>query len=96
MTDVTSTYCTFRRTLPGIMTTVTCTAAVNNGDTFTMTLKDYGWSKILCVDGYIQTTADSVVVAEAPTTSVTTGVLTVTVGGSTGTKQRVFHVWGLE
>ena len=38
---------------------------------------------------------DSVVITEAPTRAVSSGVLTVTVGGSTDDKKRVFIIWGI-
>lgn len=70
-------------------------ATVDDGDTLTVTLTDYGINNLLGVDGYIHTTTDSVVVAEAPETSVTTGTLTITVGGSTDNKKRAFRILGV-
>lgn len=68
---------------------------VDDGDTFTVTLADYGIKKFLAILGFIHTTSGSVVVQEQPTTSVTTGVLTVTVGGSTDNKERVYEITGI-
>jgi hypothetical protein len=68
---------------------------VDDGDTFTVTLANYGMTKILGISGWIHTTSGSVVVSEAPTTSVTSGVLTVTVGGSTDNKERVYEIIGI-
>jgi len=65
-------------------------ATVDDGDTFTFTLSKAGATTIIGVEGWIATTSGSVVVAEAPTTSVTTGTLTVTVGGSTDNKERFY------
>ena len=67
---------------------------VDDGDTFTVTLANYGFKKFLGIVGFIQTTSGSVVVQEQPTTSVTSGVLTVTVGGSTDNKERVYFIYG--
>ena len=69
-------------------------ATVDDGDTLDVTLSNYGISTLLAVDGYIHTTANSVLVAEAPTTSVTSGVLTITVGGSTDNKKRTYIITG--
>jgi hypothetical protein len=65
-------------------------ATVDDGDTFTFTLANAGATAIVGVAGFIATTSGSVVEAEAPTTSVTSGVLTVTVGGSTDNKERFY------
>jgi len=70
-------------------------ATVDDADTLTVTLADYGIDAVLGVDGYIHTTTDSVIVAESPTTAVSTGVLTITVGGSTDNKKRAFRVLGV-
>lgn len=93
MGDVTAN-CTFEIT-SGIGHTykevkVFAAATVDDGDTFTYTLADAGATAIVGVEGFIATTSGSVVVAEAPTTSVTSGVLTVTVGGSTDNKERFY------
>ena len=63
---------------------------VDDGDTFTFTLSKANATTIVGVEGWIATTSGSVVVAEAPTTEVTSGVLTVTVGGSTADKERFY------
>jgi len=73
---------------------VTTAATVDDGDTLTVTLADYGISSVLGISGFIHTTTDSVIVAEAPETAVSAGVLTVTVGGSTDNKKRAFVIWG--
>ncbi len=67
---------------------------VDTGDTFTVTLSTYGCSVFQGILGNVHTTEGSVVVTEAPTTSVTTGVLTVTVGGSAASDQkRSYIIW---
>ena len=93
MGDVT-TDCTFKRLIPGCLVKVETAATVDNADTFTMTLADYGMATVEAVLGFAHSTTDSIVITEAPTTSVTAGVLTVTVGGSTANKKRVFLIFG--
>jgi hypothetical protein len=67
----------------------------DDGDAVTVTLADYGITTLLTVQGWVQTTADSVIVAEAPTTSVSSGVLTITLGSVGGSnKVRIFEIVG--
>jgi len=63
-------------------------ATADTGDTFTVILNKYGSGFFLGLTGFKHTTTNSVVVdmTGAPTTSVTSGTLTVTVGGSTNEK----------
>ena len=68
---------------------------VDTADTVALTLSSYGITTVLAVEGYVHTTENSVIVAEAPTTAVSAGVLTITVGGSTvSNKKRVYVVYG--
>jgi len=69
---------------------------VDDADTIAVTLEDYGIDKngLLAVHGYAHTTDGSVVITEAPTTAVSSGVLTITVGGSTDNYTRVYLVYG--
>lgn len=71
-------------------------ATMDDSDTIEITLANYGITTLLYVRGFVQTTAGSVVVAEAPTTEVATGVLTIT-GGAVGgsNKVRVYEVVGM-
>lgn len=72
-------------------------STTDTGDTIVLTLSNYGISAtgLLEVFGQVHTTANSVLVTEAPTTSVTSGVLTITVGGSTvSDKKRTYRVTG--
>lgn len=80
--------------LEGKTVVIETVATVDDGDTLAVTLADYGISTFLGCDGFIHTTANSVIAAEAPTTSVTTGVLTITVGGSTDDKKRTYIIYG--
>ena len=55
----------------------------------------FGISTLLGIHGWVHTTTGSVVAIESPTTSVTSGVLTVTVGGSeVSDKLRVYEILG--
>ena len=69
---------------------------VDDGDTITIDLTKYGIAAtgLRSVEGWIHTTANSVMVLEAPTTAVSSGTLTITVGGSTDNKQRYYEVVG--
>jgi len=98
MGDVSS-GCTFTELSPnsGVKTIIVKTAAtVDSSDTIPIVLKNYGITTFLGLYGMTQTTADSVVIAEAPTTAVSSGTLTITVGGTLNTdKVRVYVVWGV-
>lgn len=76
------------------MIMVETAATADDGDTMTVTLANYGITTFLGILGQTHSTTGSVVITEAPTTSVTSGVLTITVGGSTDDKKRVFIIWG--
>lgn len=70
-------------------------ATADTADTVAITLADYGMSTFLGITGMIHTTENSIVVEEAPTTAVSAGVLTITVGGSTvSDKKRVYVIYG--
>ena len=71
---------------------VVAPATTDDTDTIAVDLTDYGATGIDWIIGYIHTTTDSVLVQEQPTTSVTTGTLTITVGGSTDNKKRTYLV----
>jgi len=67
-------------------------------NTIAITLADYGISStgLLAVQSWVQTGNGSVITAEANTTSVTSGVLTVTIAGSGSDNDvRVIKVIGL-
>lgn len=72
---------------------VVTAATVVSADTFTVDLSDYGCTNIHGILGFVETTAGSVVATEAPTTSVTTSTLTVTVGGSAVTAVRTYLIY---
>jgi len=71
------------------------TDVADDGDTFTVTLANYGITTLWYVKGYTHTTEGSLIIEEAPTTSVSSGVLTVTIGGSTDNKARSFLIGGV-
>lgn len=65
----------------------------NTNDIHVLTLSDFGCTKLVAVSGFVHNTEDSVIVPEAPTTVVSSGVVTITVGGSAVTnKKRVYRV----
>lgn len=67
----------------------------DTADTIVIDLSDYGIVNVFEVRGQVQTTENSVLVDEAPTTAVSTGDLTITIGGSTvSNKKRVYVVRG--
>ena len=74
---------------------ITAPNTVDDGDTIAITLSTYGITTFLGVIGFIHTTENSVVVQEEPTTAVSTGTLTITVGGSTDNKKRVYIIYGI-
>jgi len=67
-------------------------ATADDGDTVEVTLSDYGCTNIHGIVGFQEGTTGSVVTTEAPTTSVSAGVLTITIGGSTDNKVRSFLI----
>lgn len=72
---------------------VTTPNTTDDGDTIAITLSDYGITTVEAVLGFTHSTEDSVIIQEQPTTAVSAGVLTITVGGSTDNKKRVFIVY---
>jgi len=73
---------------------VTAPNTTDNADTIAITLADFGIVTFLGILGFTHSTEDSVIITEAPTTAVSAGVLTITVGGSTADKKRTFIVYG--
>jgi len=66
---------------------------VDDGDTITVDLSDYGCKNIHGILGFQEGTTGSAVTTEAPTTSVSSGTLTITVGGGDDNKVRSFLIW---
>lgn len=75
---------------------ITLADTVDDTDTVAVTLADYGLSNIKGIEGITHNPVNSVLASEAPTTSVTAGVLTITVGGSTNDRARSFIIFGEE
>ena len=69
---------------------------VDDSDEIDIDLTKYGISAtgLMRVLGWIHTTANSIMAQEQPTTAVSSGTLTITVGGSTDNKQRYYEVVG--
>jgi len=63
------------------------TESGDSSDTTTVDLSTYGASEIVGILGFVETTAGSVVAQEQPTTAVSSGTLTITVGGSSVTSK---------
>ncbi len=65
-------------------------------DTFAITLADHGISAtgLLATKGWVHTTDGSVITDEAVTSSVTTGVLTITIPAGTDNDFRVIEITG--
>ena len=68
-------------------------ATADSGNTIAITLADYGITTVLGIHGYTHTTDGTVVVVEAPTTAVASGVLTITIGGTSANQRRVYEVF---
>ena len=93
MADITGTQIEYdaRQTDSGYIK-VTTPATADDGDTIDIDLSSYGATGIDWVLGFTHSTTDSVVITEAPTTAVSAGTLTITIGGSTDDKKRTFLV----
>lgn len=63
-------------------------ATADSADTFTVDLSKYGITTFKSIKCWNHTSDYDVLVLEAPTTSVTTGTLTVTLGGSSADNLR--------
>ena len=67
----------------------------DSDDTIAIVLADYGITTFLGIVGFEHTTENSVVTTEAPTTAVSAGTLTITIGGSSDDdEKRVYIVYG--
>ena len=75
---------------------VSTPATADDGDTLAITLTNYGIKAtgLLGIRGITHTVLNNELTVEAPTTSVTAGVLTITVGGSTDNLVRSFLIIG--
>lgn len=75
---------------------ITLDATADDTDTSTIDIYEkFGMLRFMGIDGFIQTTANSVIAPEAPTTTTDGTSLTVTVGGATDNKQRTYIIYGI-
>lgn len=70
---------------------VSTVTTAEDTNTIEVDLSDYGCNALLGIIGFEHTTANSVVVQEQPTTTMSGATLTITVGGSSATGPR--HYW---
>ena len=76
---------------------ITTIATVDTGDTLDVNLADFGIATdgFLGIKGQVHSTANSIIIDEAPTTAVTAVVLTVTIGGTAANDlKRTFVIVG--
>lgn len=75
---------------------ITCPNTTDATNTVAITLSDYGISAtgLLAVSSWVHTTDGSVITSEANTTSVSSGVLTVTIAAGTDNDYRVIEITG--
>jgi len=71
---------------------VTPATVIGGTDTITVDLGDFGCTKLHGIVGFDESTTGSVVVTQAPTTAVSSGVVTITLGGS-ATVVHTFILW---
>ena len=75
---------------------ITLDDTADDGDTTSIDIYEkFGMTRFMGIDGWIQTTANSVIAPEAPTTTCDGTKLVVTVGGSTDNKQRTYVIYGI-
>lgn len=75
---------------------ITLPATADNADTAAVDIfANFGMIRFMGIHGYTQSTTNSVIITEAPTTVVQGTTLTITVGGSTANKARTFVIYGI-
>ena len=97
MADIPLSECTvFEECGQATKTVIIRTAAtVDATDVITpITLANYGITNLLYVKGFVHTATDSVIAVEVDTTSVTSGVLSVTIAAGTNDDVRVIEICG--
>ena len=75
-----------------LLQVVTAATVVGGTDTITVDLSKYGCKNLHAIIGFDETTAGEVVVQTQPTTAVSAGVVTITLGGS-NTCVHTFYIW---
>lgn len=68
-------------------------ATVDDGDTLTVDLSEFGCTNIHGIIGFQEDVAGDEISASAPTTTVDSSTLTITVGGGDDNLKRVFIIW---
>ena len=74
------------------------TDEADDGDTLALTLANYGITTVWDVWAFTHSTTDSAIITETTeltSLDVTSGVLTITVPGTTDNKKRFFVIWGV-
>ena len=64
------------------------------GDTFLVTLANYGITNVKNVSGFEHSTNNSIIIAGTATTSVSSGVLEVVIGGGVSNSKMVYIIGG--
>lgn len=77
-----------------ILSTTDVVTLVGGTDTLTMTLADFGINKVLSYQGFVHTTVNSVIAADAGTGAVANGILTYTTELANNDCKRVVIVYG--
>ena len=68
-------------------------ATVDASETFTLDMGVYGCTRLSAILGFDHTTDGQVVITQAPTTTVSSGTVTVTVGSGGDNRTRVFVLY---
>ncbi len=96
MAAISSSDCTITDAVPNQgakLVIIETPATADTGDTIEIDMDDYGCTTFLGIFGNEHTTEGSVVTTEAPTTSVSSETLTITIGGSgDNNEKRVYWV----
>jgi len=71
---------------------VTTKDTADASDTLDVDMSEYGINTVLGIDGFKHTTNNSVIVKENPTTSVSSGTLTITVPAGSDNDMRVYKI----
>jgi hypothetical protein len=94
MAATTGTVTELQPNMSAVVLRVEIPATADTGDTVDVDLNALGCTKIDGILGFRHTATGSIIVTEAPTTSVSAGVLTITVGGAAESDQvRTFIVF---
>lgn len=97
MTDISSD-CEYYRGAEGTFVTllVITPDTADSDDTIVIDLSDYGINEFVGIEGYEHTTENSVITKEHPTTAVSSGSLTITIGGSSDDdEKRAYKIIGI-